>query len=148
MHPPVWWCGAVEELSRREAAQTAILYTFDLIEHNGENLRDRPFLERKAAPAQLLCGLKAGILLNEHIAENGATVFAHACQLGAERIDVEEVDSTYRSGPCRVWIKGPQSRQHRRAAGTRDLASTSFTQCAPTVTRRNSKRGLAESRCG
>jgi ATP-dependent DNA ligase len=75
MHPPVWWGGAVEELSRREAARTAILYTFDLIEHSGENLHDRPFLERKAALPQLLGGLKAGILLNEHIAEDGATVF-------------------------------------------------------------------------
>jgi ATP-dependent DNA ligase len=36
-------------LSRREAARTAILYAFDLIEHDGEDLRDRPFLERKAA---------------------------------------------------------------------------------------------------
>jgi hypothetical protein len=41
-------------------------------------LRDRPFLERKAALAQLLGGLKAGILLNQHIAEDRATMFAHA----------------------------------------------------------------------
>ena len=43
-----------EELSRREAARTAILYAFDLIEHAGEDLRARPFLERKAALARLL----------------------------------------------------------------------------------------------
>jgi bifunctional non-homologous end joining protein LigD len=48
---------------------------------------------------------KAGILLNEHIAENGPTVFAHACRLGAEGIVSKKVDGTYRSGPCRVWIK-------------------------------------------
>ncbi len=29
-----------EELSRRDAARTAILYSFDLIEHNGEDLRN------------------------------------------------------------------------------------------------------------
>jgi ATP-dependent DNA ligase len=29
-----------EELSRRQAARTAILYAFDLIEHNGEDLRN------------------------------------------------------------------------------------------------------------
>jgi hypothetical protein len=44
-------------------------------------------------------------LLNEHIAEDGPTVFAHACQLGAEGIGSKRIDSTYRSGPCRVWIK-------------------------------------------
>jgi ATP-dependent DNA ligase len=44
------------------AAQTAILYAFDLIEHDGENLRDRPLLERKAALARLLRSLRTGIL--------------------------------------------------------------------------------------
>jgi bifunctional non-homologous end joining protein LigD len=94
-----------EELSDREAARTTILYAFDLIEHDGEDLRPRPFLERKAALARLLHDTEAGILLNEHIAEDGATVFAHACRLGAEGIVSKKVDGTYRSGPCRVWIK-------------------------------------------
>jgi hypothetical protein len=43
-----------EELSRRVAAHTAILYAFDLIEHDGEDLRYRPFLDRKFALARLL----------------------------------------------------------------------------------------------
>jgi bifunctional non-homologous end joining protein LigD len=43
-----------EELSRREAARTAILYAFDLIEHDGEDLRNLPFLNRKAALSRLL----------------------------------------------------------------------------------------------
>jgi bifunctional non-homologous end joining protein LigD len=94
-----------EELSRRGGARTAILYAFDLIEHDGEDLRNLPFLERKAALARLLRRTKAGILLNEHIAEDGATVFAHACRLGAEGIVSKKVDGAYRSGPCRVWIK-------------------------------------------
>jgi len=55
--------------------------------------------------ARLLRNTEAGILFNEHIAEDGAVVFAHACQLGAEGIVSKKVDSTYRSGPCRVWIK-------------------------------------------
>jgi bifunctional non-homologous end joining protein LigD len=94
-----------EELSRREAARTAILYAFDLNKHDGEDLRSLPFLDRKAALARLLRDTKAGIRLNEHIAEDGATVFAHACQLGAEGIVLKRIDSTYQSGSCRVWIK-------------------------------------------
>ncbi len=46
-----------------------------------------------------------GILFNEHIAEDGPTVFAHGCRLGAEGIVSKRVDGTYRSGPCPVWIK-------------------------------------------
>jgi bifunctional non-homologous end joining protein LigD len=92
-------------LSYREAARTAILYAFDLIEHDGEDLRNRPFLERKAALARLLRDAKAGILLNEHIAEDGPTVFAHACRLGAEGIVSKKADGAYLSGPSRLWIK-------------------------------------------
>jgi ATP-dependent DNA ligase len=54
-----------EELRRREAARTAILYAFDLIERDGEDLRDHPFLERKAALARLLLDTEGGILVNE-----------------------------------------------------------------------------------
>jgi bifunctional non-homologous end joining protein LigD len=94
-----------DELRRRDAARNAILYAFDLIEHDGEDLRDRPFLDRKAALARLLRDTEAGILFNEHVAGDGATVFEHACRLGAEGIVSKRVDGTYRSGPCSVWIK-------------------------------------------
>jgi len=40
-----------EELSRREAVDTAILYAFDLVEHDGDDLRNLPFLDRMAAVA-------------------------------------------------------------------------------------------------
>jgi bifunctional non-homologous end joining protein LigD len=94
-----------EGLTRREAADTAILYAFDLIEHDGEDMRNRPFLDRKAALARLLRNTEAGILFNEHIVEDGPTVFAHTCRLGAEGIVSQKVDGRYRSGLCRVWIK-------------------------------------------
>jgi ATP-dependent DNA ligase len=89
---------------RREAADTAILCAFDLVEHDGEDMRERPFLDRENALARLLRNTDAGIL-NEHIAEDGAIVFAHACRLGAEGIASKRVDGTYRSGPCPVWVK-------------------------------------------
>jgi bifunctional non-homologous end joining protein LigD len=108
-----------EELSRRAAADTAILYAFDLIEHDGEDMRNRPFLDRKAALARLLRNTEAGILFNEQIAQDGPVVFAHACQLGAEGIVSKKVDSAYQSGPCSVWIKyaiPPASPCRRRGA--------------------------------
>jgi hypothetical protein len=43
-----------------------ILYAFDLIGHNGEEPRDRPFLFRKSALVLVLRNTKAGVLLNDH----------------------------------------------------------------------------------
>jgi hypothetical protein len=43
-----------DELRRREAAHSAILYAFDLIEHDGQDLRYLPFLDRRAALTRLL----------------------------------------------------------------------------------------------
>ena len=94
-----------EDPRRREAAHKAILYAFDLIEHDGEDLRDLPFLNRKAALARLLRDIKAGTVLNEHVVGDGPTVFEHACRLGAEGIVSKKVDGTYRSGPCPTWVK-------------------------------------------
>ena len=73
-----------------------------------DHLRNRAFFDRKAALVQLLRGIKAGILLNEHVAEDGPTVFAHACRLGAEGIVSKRVDGTYRSRPCPVCAAGAQ----------------------------------------
>ena len=40
-----------------------------------------------------------------HVAEDGPTVFEHACRIGAEGIVSKPVEGAYRSGPCPVWIK-------------------------------------------
>jgi bifunctional non-homologous end joining protein LigD len=113
-----------EELSRREAARTATLYAFDLIEHDGEDLRNLPFLDRKAALVRLLRDTKAGILFNEHIAEDGATVFAHACRLWGGGHRIEEGRWRLSGRSLSGLDQGPQSRQHRGAAGAeRDVES-------------------------
>ena len=67
------------------------LYAFDLIEHHGADLRNLPFLDREAA---LVRDTTAGILRNEHMAEDGPTVFEHACRLGAEGIVSKRVDGS------------------------------------------------------
>jgi bifunctional non-homologous end joining protein LigD len=76
-----------DALRSREGARSAALFAFDLIELDGADLRSQPLLDRKAALARLLRGIKAGILLNEHIVENGALVFEHVCRLGADRVE-------------------------------------------------------------
>jgi hypothetical protein len=59
-----------------------MLYPFDLIEHDGEDLRSPIPGPEGGAGAET----EAGILLNEHIAEDGLTVLAQTCQLGAGRL--------------------------------------------------------------
>lgn len=64
------------------ANRQAFLYAFDLLELDGADLR--PFLlERR----MLLSGCTRGIQYSEHLEDDGATIFAHACRLGCEAID-------------------------------------------------------------
>jgi ATP-dependent DNA ligase len=89
-------------------------------------MRNLPY--RKAALARLLRETETSILLNEHLAEDGATVFAHACPLGAEGIVSKKVDNTYQSGPCRVWIKVRNLACIARAAELRRFSRTEGTR--------------------
>jgi ATP-dependent DNA ligase len=93
-----------EALRRRGAGDVAVLYAFDLIALDGDDLRSLPIETRKATLASLL--RKPGALrLSEHIAADGPQVFAHACRLGAEGIVSKRLGSRYRSGPCQAWVK-------------------------------------------
>ena len=94
-----------DALHRRHKASDAILYAFDLLELDGEDLRPRPLGERKARLARLVDRRLTGIVMNEHTDEDGATVFRHACKLGLEGIVSKRLTAPYRSGPSRDWIK-------------------------------------------
>jgi hypothetical protein len=55
----------------------------------------------RGARRRVLRSTKAGMLLNEPIAENGPAVFAHACRLGTSRHCVR-ADRRQLSGPVLV----------------------------------------------
>jgi hypothetical protein len=94
-----------DALHRRHKATDAMLYAFDLLELNGDDLRPLPLVDRKARLAKLLARASAGIVYNEHTDEDGAVVFRHACKLGFEGIVSKRLTAPYRSGPSRDWIK-------------------------------------------
>jgi hypothetical protein len=75
-----------------------ILYAFDLIELNGDDLRRDPLEVRKATLASIVAKASPGIRFNEHLEGDGPTVFAHACKLGLEGIVSKRLGSPYRSG--------------------------------------------------
>jgi hypothetical protein len=75
-------------------------------------------VRRNERPAALLLrDTNAGILLNEHVAGDGPTVFEHACRLGAEGIVSKRADGHLSIRVMRGLDQGPQSRQRRDAEG-------------------------------
>jgi hypothetical protein len=90
---------------RRGTVTEAMLYAFDLLELDGEDLRRLPLLDRKKRLARLLGGCRLGIVLSDHTDEDGATIFRYACRLGLEGIVSKRLTAPYRSGPSRDWLK-------------------------------------------
>jgi ATP-dependent DNA ligase len=87
------------------AHDTAVfLFAFDLIELDGEDLRLTPLEQRKGKLEKLLARSN-GIQFSEHLAGDGATIFANACKLGLEGIVSKRRDLPYHSGRCKAWIK-------------------------------------------
>jgi ATP-dependent DNA ligase len=61
---------------------------------------DRATARDRGSWARLLRATEAGILLNEHVAEDGPRVFAPACRLGAEGIVSKRIEAPI--GPVRA----------------------------------------------
>jgi bifunctional non-homologous end joining protein LigD len=83
----------------------ATLCAFDLLELNGDDMRNRPIEERKAALKMLLRQSNPGIAYNRHFDVAGSIVFHHACKLGCEGIVSKRLGSKYCAGRSADWIK-------------------------------------------
>jgi len=79
-----------------DGAATAV--AFDLLIHNGDDLRRKPFSERKAMLRKVLQRTRRGIQYVEHTEGDGREMFKAVCKLGLEGI-------ISKSGPSRTWIK-------------------------------------------
>src|ERR1700722_12985101 len=75
-----------DALHRRGTVSEAMLYAFDLLELDGEDLRGMPLADRKKLLTRLLARRRLGIVLSEHTADDGATIFRQACLMGLEGI--------------------------------------------------------------
>nr|WP_075218160.1 non-homologous end-joining DNA ligase [Mongoliimonas terrestris] len=84
-----------------------VLFAFDLLELEGEDLRDRPLGERRALLADLLAGQDAtfGIHFSQAFDGSGADLFAAADRLGLEGVVSKRIDGRYRSGRSDLWLK-------------------------------------------
>ena len=94
-----------------------MLYAFDLIEHDGNDLCDLPLIERKFRLFKLIGRAKRrAIRYNDHFTGDGPTVFEHVCRMGLEGIVSKRTDARYSSGRSRTWLKtkNPESEAVRR----------------------------------
>ncbi|MEN3953226.1 DNA ligase D [Iodidimonas sp. SYSU 1G8] len=82
-------------------------FMFDLLFLDGEDLRDKPLVERKAALEKMLAAQKAEPRLKyvEHLETTGDAVLRSACKLDLEGIVSKRADAPYRSGRTDTWTK-------------------------------------------
>jgi bifunctional non-homologous end joining protein LigD len=94
-----------ERLMARVNDASAYAYAFDLLTVDDKDMRSQPLADRKAALAKLLRKAKPGVRYSEHLSGDGRIVFDQACKLGFEGIVSKRLDSAYRSGKVKTWLK-------------------------------------------
>jgi hypothetical protein len=87
-----------EHLRRKPTGRHVLLYAFDLLELDGEDLRREPFETRKATLASLLRGSLPGLQYNQHLTHPGDIVPARL-RYGPRRHRVEAAGLTLHFRP-------------------------------------------------
>jgi bifunctional non-homologous end joining protein LigD len=67
----------------------------------GDDFRNHELIDRKNRLAKML----AAAVARSSSTNDGPAVFEHACRLGFEGIVSKRLDSPYRSGPSKTWLK-------------------------------------------
>ncbi len=99
--------GALQDRMAEGKGRGIGYYLFDLLFLDGEDLRKRPLLERKARLAALLADQpRTGPLFySDHLVGNGAAMLQHVCAINLEGIISKRGESPYRSDRSRDWLK-------------------------------------------
>jgi bifunctional non-homologous end joining protein LigD len=82
-----------------------IFYAFDLLYHNGYDLRGAPLRERRGALETLVGEGSERIRLSENLHPEGSTMLELACRMKLEGIVSKRLDAPYRSGEQDSWLK-------------------------------------------
>ena len=88
-----------------DAPERLAFFAFDLLWLNGEDLRRRPLLERKATLAKLLRRAPERVVYSDHWSGDGRDLFRKVGEFGGEGIVSKRGDAPYRSGPSTTWLK-------------------------------------------
>jgi bifunctional non-homologous end joining protein LigD len=95
-----------QRLQRRGQERVPVfLYVFDLLRHDGHDVRELPLRERKALLRRAL-RFQGPVRFSPHRNEHGERLFRDACRRGLEGLIAKRADSPYRSGArSRDWLK-------------------------------------------
>jgi bifunctional non-homologous end joining protein LigD len=89
-----------------KARHRLLMFAFDLLHLDGEDLRTTPLLERRAALRKLVePDCRSPIQFSEHVDCDGAAFFKAAADLGLEGIVSKRATSLYRGGRSKNWLK-------------------------------------------
>jgi DNA ligase D-like protein (predicted ligase) len=82
-----------------------LLFAFDLMHLDGDDLRFRPLEERRERLRQLLSKAPPALQFTDEFSGDGADFFKACAQHGLEGIVSKRLDSAYRSGRSKHWLK-------------------------------------------
>lgn len=80
-------------------------FAFDLLELDGEDLTQRPLVERKEKLAALIENGQSRIRYSDHIAGNGEKLFDSFCGAGLEGVISKRADARYSGSRSGTWVK-------------------------------------------
>jgi bifunctional non-homologous end joining protein LigD len=89
-------------LLTKAGSARACLVAFDLLSLNSKDIRQQPIEDPRGALFPLVSSVH-GLMFSGALVENGALVFAKACEMDLEGI--VSVGSRYSSGNSRQWVK-------------------------------------------
>ena len=96
--------GVTNPSADRVAAYPVVFCVFDLLEVDGDDLRGRPLLERRARLTEAVLP-SAGLRLSEAWTDDSRRRFARACRSGWEGLIAKRAQSPYVAGRSRDWLK-------------------------------------------
>jgi DNA ligase D-like protein (predicted ligase) len=86
-------------------AAALVFFLFDLLYLDGEDLRPRPLIERKARLAALLSDARSPLYYCDHQIGHGREFHQKACALGLEGIVSKRADAPHAPGNRGLWVK-------------------------------------------
>ena len=81
-----------------------IFVAFDLLHLDGEDLRFKPLVERRARLQEIVPGRRRHPV-QQHVEGDGTAFFAQADRLGLEGMVSKKASAPYRSGRTETWLK-------------------------------------------
>jgi bifunctional non-homologous end joining protein LigD len=96
----------------RKRGELVTYFAFDLLFHNGRDLRSLPLLERKERLNRLLPTDHPRLRYVDFIETEGEFMFEHAARIGLEGVVGKKADSPYLGYRSRYWLKSKPAHFH------------------------------------